>query len=129
MNDTNTFNSWDEMSDLAQATETWWDAYKDAYGFRPRSISTEGWSLATFVGEIEELSKMIGRNEQERVMREREAVEIFERQIEELQAAGAHDRAWALRWIHEAEGSNGDNDFLCYLLGLPYKYLTTKKEA
>ena len=117
------------MSDLEQAAETWWDAYKDAYGFRPRSISTEGWSLAMFVGEIEELSKMIGRNEQERVMHEREAVEIFERQIEELQAAGAHDRAWALRWIHEAEGSNGDNDFLCYLLGLPYNYLTTKKEA
>jgi len=28
----------------------------------------------------------------------------------------------ALRWIHEAEGSNGDDEFLCYLMGLPYRY-------
>lgn len=129
MNDTNTLRSWDELSPLEQATETWWDAYKDAYGFRPRSISTEGWSLATFVGEIEALGAVIAINEQQRVLREREAVENFEHQLHELQSAGAQDRAMALRWIHEANGSSGDDDFLCYLLGLPYKYLTMKKEA
>jgi len=28
----------------------------------------------------------------------------------------------ALRWIHEAEGSNGDEEYLCHLIGLPYGY-------
>ena len=28
----------------------------------------------------------------------------------------------ALRWIHEAEGSNGDDEYLCFLVGLPYRY-------
>jgi hypothetical protein len=27
-----------------------------------------------------------------------------------------------MRWIHEAEGSNGDDEYLCYLVGLPYGY-------
>jgi hypothetical protein len=36
--------------------------------------------------------------------------------------SGAKTRDQALRWIHEAEGSNGDDEFLCYLTGLPYGY-------
>jgi hypothetical protein len=28
----------------------------------------------------------------------------------------------ALRWIHEAEGSDGDEEYLCFLVGLPYGY-------
>jgi hypothetical protein len=35
---------------------------------------------------------------------------------------GANDRETALRWIHEADGSGGDDEFLCYLNGLPYGY-------
>jgi hypothetical protein len=40
---------------------------------------------------------------------------------------GAKDRAMALRWIHEAEGSNGDDEYLCYLVGLPYRYFVKKE--
>jgi hypothetical protein len=39
-----------------------------------------------------------------------------------LMMAGAKTREQALRWVHEAEGSNGDDEYLCYLLGLPYGY-------
>jgi hypothetical protein len=28
----------------------------------------------------------------------------------------------AMRWIHEAEQTRGDNDYLAYTLGLPYRY-------
>jgi hypothetical protein len=27
-----------------------------------------------------------------------------------------------MRWIHEAEETNGDNDYLAWTLGLPYRY-------
>jgi len=39
-----------------------------------------------------------------------------------LLQTGAKNRAMALRWIHEAEGSNGDDEYLCFLLGLSYGY-------
>jgi hypothetical protein len=36
--------------------------------------------------------------------------------------SGAKDRATAMRWIHEAEDTQGDDDYLAYTLGLPYQY-------
>jgi hypothetical protein len=42
--------------------------------------------------------------------------------VQSVLACGAKDRAMALRWIHEAEGTTGDDEFLCYTLGLPYRY-------
>jgi len=35
----------------------------------------------------------------------------------------------ALRWIHEAEDTGGDNEYLCYTLGLPYRYFLVDKQA
>jgi hypothetical protein len=29
----------------------------------------------------------------------------------------------ALRWIHEAEGSDGDDEYLCFRAGVPYGYI------
>jgi hypothetical protein len=63
--------------------------------------------------------------QQEEVVRcaaETEAVRGFEMRVQGLLMSGAKDRAMALRWIHEAEGSNGDDEYLCFCLGLPYGY-------
>jgi hypothetical protein len=49
-------------------------------------------------------------------------VEAFERRVAELINTGAKDYEMAMRWIHEAEGTQGDNDFLAWSLGLPYQY-------
>jgi hypothetical protein len=35
---------------------------------------------------------------------------------------GAKDMDMAMRWIHEAEDTNGDSDYLAWTLGLPYRY-------
>lgn len=118
----NEFKSWEEMSTLEQYSCQFWDMYKDAYGVRPRGIDTAAWDEATFEAEFNYLQDLIAKNEQEREIAEREATVTFEQRIQELYACGAKDRAMALRWIHEAEGSNGDDEFLCYLVGLPYRY-------
>ena len=118
----NDFKSWEEMSTLEQYSCQFWDMYKDAYGVRPRGIDTAAWDEATFEAEFNYLQDLIAKNEQEREVAEREATVAFEQRIQELYACGAKDRAMALRWIHEAEGSNGDDEFLCYLVGLPYRY-------
>lgn len=46
----------------------------------------------------------------------------FEARIQQVIGAGAGTRAAALRWIHDAEGSGGDEEYLCYLCGLEYGY-------
>ena len=116
------FKTWEEMTVLEQYACQYWDMYKDAYGSRPRGIDTSSWTEADFEREFVQLSKTIDENYREQLASEAKAVERFEAQVTSFIQSGAKDREMALRWIHEAEGSNGDEDYLCYLIGLPYSY-------
>ena len=117
-----TFKSWEEYTPLEQAAMTYWDMYKDAYNFRPRGVDTSTWTLEDFRKEFETLQFIITRNEAQRRQDEAEAVVRFEARVASIIELGAKDRAMALRWIHEAEGTNGDDEFLCYCVGIPYGY-------
>ena len=116
------FKSWEEMSVLEQMQCQYWDMYKDAYGSRPRGIDTTEWTEEQFMAEFETLGKVIEREEIARKESEAQASIRFEAQIQSMISSGAKNREAALAWIHEAEGSNGDDDYLCFLLGLPYGY-------
>jgi hypothetical protein len=116
------FKSWEEMSVLEQYACTYWDMYKDAYGVRPRGIDTSSWTEADFLKEFGYLNLVIEREEVARKEREERAEHDFEMRVLGLLQTGAKDRDMAMRWIHEAEGSNGDDEYLCYLVGLPYGY-------
>ena len=119
---TTEFKSWDELSELEQAQATFWDMYKDAYGVRPRGVDTSTWTLEQFDAEFEGLSVAIDAAEQERKTAEAKATDAFERRVAELISMGARDYGMAMRWIHEAEETNGDDDYLAWTLGLPYQY-------
>ena len=125
----NGFKSWEEMSTLEQYACQYWDMYKDAYGSRPRGIDTTSWTEADFEAEFELLGKEIDSNYKEQLAREEVASHDFEMRILNLLQSGASDREMALRWIHEAEGSNGDEEYLCYLAGLPYGYFRVAEVA
>jgi hypothetical protein len=116
------FKSWEEMSVLEQYACQYWDMYKDAYGVRPRGIDTSTWTEAEFEAEFVQLAKTIDANYKEQLAQEEVAQHDFEMRVLSLLQTGAKDREMALRWIHEAEGSNGDDEYLCFLLGLPYRY-------
>ena len=116
------FKSWEEMSDLEQAQCTYWDMYKDAHGVRPRGIDTSTWALADFESEFASLGTAIAVADMERKESEQKSSYEFEARMKTLIGAGAKDRATALRWVHEAEGTNGDDEYLCYTLGLAYGY-------
>lgn len=116
------FKSWEEMTVLEQYACQYWDMYKDAYGVRPRGIDTSSWTQADFEAEFVQLAKTIDANYTEQLAREEVAKHDFEIRVLDLLMSGAKDREMALRWIHEAEGSNGDDEYLCFLLGLPYRY-------
>lgn len=116
------FKTWEEMSVLEQMQCQYWDMYKDAYGMRPRGIDTSTWTEAEFLNVFEQLSEVIQREEEQRKINESEAAVRFEEQLSVLMSTGARTREKAIAWVHEAEGSNGDDDYLCFLLGLPYGY-------
>ena len=116
------FKTWEEMSVLEQYSCQYWDMYKDAYGVRPRGIDTTDWTEADFEAEFVSLARTIDANYKEQLAREERATHDFEMRVLSLLQSGAKDREMALRWIHEAEGSDGDEEYLCYLVGLPYGY-------
>jgi hypothetical protein len=123
------FKSWEEMSTLEQYACQYWDMYKDAYGSRPRGIDTTAWTEDEFEAEFVQLAKVIDANYTEQLAQEEVAKHDFEMRMLSLLQTGAKDREMAMRWIHEAEGSNGDDEYLCFLLGLPYRYFVVDTVA
>ena len=118
----NEFKSWEEMSTVEQYACQYWDMHKDAYGVRPRGIDTSSWTEADFEAEFVILSQTIDANYKVQLEQEEQAMIAFEMRVQDLMTSGAKDYEMALRWVHEAEGSNGDEEYLCYLVGLPYGY-------
>jgi hypothetical protein len=116
------FKSWEEMSILEQMACQYWDMYKDAYGVRPRGIDTSTWTEEQFLDEFDSLGAVIEQENRARLEAEERATIDFEMRVQSLLVSGAKDWDMAIRWVHEAEGSNGDDEFLCYLVGLPYGY-------
>jgi hypothetical protein len=116
------FKTWEEMSTLEQYACQYWDMHKDAYGVRPRGIDTSSWSESDFEREFFQLSVTIAEEDRVRKEAEEKAAHDFEMRVLSLQQTGAKDRAMAIRWVHEAEGSDGDDEYLCFLIGLPYGY-------
>ena len=118
----NEFKSWEQMSALEQASCTYWDMYKDAHGVRPRGIDTSSWTLEQFEAEFESLGQVINAEDISRKASEETSSIDFEMRIQSLIVIGAKDYEMALRWIHEAEDTRGDDDYLAWTLGLPYQY-------
>jgi hypothetical protein len=123
------YKSWEEYTPLEQAACTWYDMYKDAHGFRPRSTDTSTWTLEQFQSEMEHLQTVIHASERQRELDEAFNIKRFEARIASIIELGARDRAMALRWIHEAEGSDGDDEYLCYCVGVPYGYIKTDGDS
>ena len=116
------FKSWEEMTVLEQMACQYWDMYKDAYGVRPRGIDTSTWTEAEFEAEFAQLARVIEQEEIARKASEAEAITKFEQHVTNTICMGAGNRETALRWIMDASSANGDWEYLCYDLGLPYHY-------
>jgi hypothetical protein len=112
------FKTWEEMTVLEQYACQYWDMHKDAYGVRPRCIDTTQWTEADFEREFVQLGITIAEEDRIRKEAQEKAAHDFEMRVQGLLMSGAKDRNMALRWIHEAEGANGDDDYLCFVIGL-----------
>jgi hypothetical protein len=111
-----------EISELQQAGYTYWDFYKEAFGFRPRDVDTSTWTLEDFHREFESLAAICQQNAVQSGLDEAAAVVAFESRVATMIEVEGHDRLTALRAIAKAEDATNDPEYLCFLLGLPYKY-------
>lgn len=101
---------------------TYSDFYKEVHGIRPRWVNYDEVTVEWY----EEALRMLSAESKivfaaEAKARANAAV-VVEARIAELIAIGAGDRLTAIRWLHEAEGTNNDPEYLCYCLGVEYGY-------
>ena len=116
------FKTWNELSRKEQLECIFWDAYKDAYGFRPRGHGISAMTEQQLECEISELAQITERNQKQEELEQQEAITRFEKRVQETIALGAKNRETAIKWIHDAEDTGSDDEYLCYRLGLPYTY-------
>lgn len=124
MNSEMTMTEADRKDDLGAI---YWDFYKEVHGVRPRWVNHDEATIEWYEEALEQL-----RGEAEEVFaaeREREELAIaeLEASIAKLIASGAGDRATAIRWLHEANGTNGDTEYLEFCLGIPYGYFRKER--
>ena len=121
----NEVNTWENLSRKEQLESIVWDMYKEAHGIRPRHINLAAMTEDELQAMCKRLEAEIEMADKARRADQAAAVLRFCKRIDEVIKSGAKDRETALRWIHEADGSNGDDEYLCYLNGLPYGFFKT----
>lgn len=116
--------SWDEMSRKDQLVASHYDFYKSVHGVRPRWINYDECTVEELELMMDTLFAENAVVMAEEAERERKAIDAFEVRIIDLTLIGVKDREQAIRLIKQSENAEQeDNDYLCYLLGLPYGYL------
>ena len=63
MMEAQTTEAWDNLPMIDKLRRTHWDAYKDAYGVRPRHVYTTSWEEIDFIREIEFLGREIANQQ------------------------------------------------------------------
>ncbi len=114
-----------EPTELEALQSHYSDYHKDLYGFRPRYDADEVWNsvegLRARIAQLDEAAPAIWAAEKAESDR---CIAQLEARIADVIASGAKDRETAIRWIGDAEGYDGDLEYLCYLVGVPYRYFT-----
>lgn len=102
------------------------DLHKDAFGFRPTQSFWAHWNEASdaerqrvWDGLLVSLTAAIEEDKR----REQRAVARFEDRIASIIGCGADNRKVAIRWIHQAEDTDGTDEHLEWCMGLPFGYL------
>lgn len=104
-----------EMTAIEDLESIYCDMHKDVYGVKARWIkfdSVEEGRKALADLQVSLDAQMAQDKECQRV-----AIEAFEKLARSYGGVET-----AKRWQHQAYGTDGDDEFLCYHLGLPYGY-------
>jgi hypothetical protein len=118
------YKSWDDLSEKEQLECIYCEMYKDVYGVKARWYHADTVEQAREdVANLQKQGELVWAREKEE---EERRVVAFEARVQVVIDSGAKDRATALRWIHDAEGTDNDDERLCYQLDLPFTYFHNK---
>lgn len=112
--------TWDQMTELEQLACTYSDMHKDAYGSRPRGAMPR--TVEEYRVEMDTMQKIIEADIAREAEEQAADVRNFEAYVETTMTAHGCDRQRAIEYIMEAEECNGDSEYLCYRMNLPYDY-------
>jgi hypothetical protein len=121
--------SWEDMPRHEQLAAIHYDLYKEVHNVRPRWMNYEAMTEAELEAELNDLQAEGERVWAANKARQARNLATLSVEIEKLIVMGAGDRATALRWMDEAQGSNGDADYFCFLLDLPYGSVVFTQQA
>ena len=116
---TETFPTWDQMSEKDQLLTTISDVYKDVNGFRPRGYFD--YSVGELKCVLDELYKDMEREIIENHNAELVAMDQFEKHVESVKSMCNCDRERAIVFIMDSEDVR-DKEELCLNLNLPCNY-------
>jgi hypothetical protein len=104
------------------------DLYKEAYGVRPRAEFWLDWECADDAEKQQIWDSLIdtAESEAERERQDQLAAEAaFEQHVERtVRLVVGSTREDAIRYMHDSFNTNGSNEYLEYLLGVRYGYLS-----
>ena len=103
-----------QMTELEELESIYCELHKDVYGVKARWYRAES---------VEQARKDLSRLEQEAQAQaaqdkvfQQEAIAAFQQLVDSYGFENAK------RWQHQAYGTEGDDEYLAYQLGLPYGY-------
>lgn len=109
-----------QMTELEELEQMYCELHKDVYGVKARWYKAESIEQARKdLDSLQAAGEVVWAEERKA---QEAAVARFEQRVTATIQSGAKDRETALRWIHQAEDTQGDDEYLCYNLGLPYGY-------
>jgi len=110
-------------TELEELKDMYCDCHKDVYGVKARWIYSQEVTveeMKTMLASLEREFTLQVEVERQRTIRAEEAAR---EQIRILMKHGAQDVAMAIRWLHEAQDTEGDNRFLDFDLGCSYGFI------
>jgi len=104
------------------------DLHKEAYGIRPREDFWSQWDCADDAAKQQIWNSLIdiAQSEAERERQDQlDAEAAFERHVERtIRLVAGSTREDAIRYMHDSFDTNGDVEYLEYILGVRYGYLS-----
>ena len=94
--------NWDELSELEQLATYYSDAYKDAYGFRPRHSTGHPETVEEYKTELDRLSEIIQEQIKEEKARERVAYGEWKVNIRKIMELCSCSKAEAIKFDIDA---------------------------
>ncbi len=112
-----------DRTELEELMDDYCDFHKDVYGVKARWIYGQQVTVAEMKEMLARLEREYKAQVEEEKQRTAQAEEAAREQIRILMQHGAKDVAMAIRWLHDAQDTGGDNRFLDFELEVEYGFI------